>query len=101
MSDALVDIDDVIGLQAQTLLTKGKPILKNNVGPVMLVERGDLVEVRVVGGGITIATSGRSLDRGAQGALIPVETLDPRKKLMARVAAPGIVEIITRPPRVQ
>ncbi len=99
--DAIVAIDDVIGLQAQTLLTKGKPILKNSVGPVMLVERGDLVEVRVVGGGITIATSGRSLDRGAQGALIPVETLEPRKKLMARVAAPGIVEIITRPPRVQ
>ena len=97
----VLDIHDAVGLQVQTALQKDAPVARTALAPVTVIERGDLVEVRVVGGGITIATGAKSLAAGAQGDLIPIETLEPRKKLMARVAGNGIVEILTRPPRVQ
>ncbi len=100
-TDVLTEISDAVGMQVQTVLQKGSPVMRSAIAPMTVVERGDLVEVHVVGGGITIATGAKSLAAGAQGDLIPVETLEPRRKLMARVAGIGIVEIITRPPRVQ
>jgi flagella basal body P-ring formation protein FlgA len=48
-----------------------------------------------------VATSAKSLSKGAAGDLIAVETLEPRKKIIARVARSGLVEIFTRPPRVR
>lgn len=101
ISEVLTDMNDAIGLQVQAVIQKERPVSRTAVGPVIVVERGDLVEVRVMGGGITIATGAKTLAPGAKGDLIAVETLDPKRKLMARVAGPGVVEIITRPPRVQ
>jgi flagella basal body P-ring formation protein FlgA len=99
--DVLTDINDAIGFQAQITLQKNRPIPRSSIAPVTVIERGELVELRVVGGGITVATGAKSLAPGAHGDLIPIETLDPRRKLMARVAGPGQVEILTRPPRVR
>ena len=97
----VTDIQDVVGLQVQTVLQRHRPVTRSSVAPVIVIERGDLVEVRVMGGGVQVATAAKSLAQGAQGALIPIETLEPRRKLLARVAGPGKVEILTRPPRVQ
>jgi len=100
-NDVITNIDDAIGFQVQTTLAKMRPIARSSIAPVTVIERGDLVELVVVGGGISVATAAKSLAPGAQGDLIPIETLEPRRKLMARVAGPGQVEILTRPPRVQ
>jgi len=97
----VTDIQEIVGLQVQTVLQKHRPVTRSSVAPVIVIERGDLVEVRVIGGGVQVATAAKSLAQGAQGALIPIETIEPRRKLLARVAGPGKVEILTRPPRVQ
>jgi len=101
ISDVITDMSEAVGLQVQTVIQKDRPLSRSMVGPVIIMQRGDLVEVRVVGGGVTVATGAKTLAPGAKGDLIAIETLEPRRKLMARVAGPGIVEIITRPPRVQ
>ncbi len=101
LEGVVTDMSEVIGMQVQTVLQKDRPITRSAVGPVQVITRGDLVEVRVVGGGLTVSTNAKTLADGAVGDLIPIETLEPRKKLMARVAAAGQVEILTRPPRVQ
>jgi len=99
--DVITNIDDAIGFQVQTTLQKKRPLTRSSIAPATVIERGELVELVVAGGGITVATGAKSLAPGAQGDLIPIETLEPRRKLMARVAGPGQVEILTRPPRVQ
>jgi flagellar basal body P-ring formation protein FlgA len=99
--DVLTDISEAVGLQVQTVMQKNRPLTRSSIAPVVLIERGELVEVSVVGGGVTVATGAKTLASGAQGALIPIETLEPRRKLLARVTGPGKVEIFTRPPRVQ
>ena len=94
-------IEDVVEMQVQSMVQKDRPIPITSLSRPILIERGDLVEVQIVGGGVTVTTRVRSLGRGAAGDLIGVETLEPRKKLMARVTRAGLVEIATRPPRVQ
>jgi flagellar basal body P-ring formation protein FlgA len=101
INDVFTDVEAVIGLQVQSVIQKDRPINRTSLGPVVVVERGDLVEVRVIGGGITIATGAKSLAPGAIGDLVAIETLEPKRKLMARVASHGVVEIVTRPPRVR
>ncbi len=101
LDGVVTDIDEIVGLQVNNVLLQHRPITHSLVGPVVVIQRGELVELRVVGGGVTVATTAKSLAQGATGDLIPIETVDPRKKLMARVIAAGQVEIVTRPPRVQ
>jgi len=93
--------DDAVDMQVVNVLQKDRPISISSLTRPILIERGDLVEIHVVGGGVTVATNGRSLSRGAAGDLIAVETLEPRKKIIARVARSGLVEVFTRPPRVR
>jgi len=101
IASAITKIDDAVDMQVVNVLQKDRPIAHSSITRPILIERGDLVEVQVVGGGVTVATSARSLSKGAAGDLIAVETLEPRKKIIARVARSGLVEIFTRPPRVR
>jgi len=77
-----------------------QPINRGDVGSPILVHRGDLIEIRVVGGGISVTTNAKALGDGAVSELIEIETLQPRKRLIARVVQPGMVEIVTRAPKV-
>jgi flagella basal body P-ring formation protein FlgA len=101
LESAITKIEDVVDMQVVNALPKDRPIASSSITRPVLIERGDLVEVHVVGGGVTVATSARSLSKGAAGDLIAVETLEPRKKIIARVARSGLVEVFTRPPRVR
>lgn len=99
--DFVTDPDRLIGKEVLTALRPGQPIRAGDARRPLLVKRGDLVDVRVVGGGVTVSTNGRSLGEGAEHDLVQVETLDPKRKVVARVLAPGSVEIISRVPGVR
>jgi flagellar basal body P-ring formation protein FlgA len=101
IESAVKNIDDAVDMQVVNVLQKDRPISLSSITRPVIIERGDLVEVHVIGGGVTVATSARSLAKGAMGDLIAVETLEPRKKIIARVARSGLVEVFTRPPRVR
>ncbi|QDS95578.1 flagellar basal body P-ring biosynthesis protein FlgA [Roseimaritima multifibrata] len=95
----VLDIASVVGQQLQDNVYQGRPLEKLNVGAPILIQRGDLLEICVVGGGIVVRTGGKAMEEGSHGRLIQVETSEPRRRLLARVVAPGKVEILTRPPQ--
>ena len=92
--------DELIGMEAKATVRENVPITRDTFGKPILIHRNDRVEVRVIGGGINITTNGKAMEEGSESDLIEVETMEPRKRLIARVAGPGLVEILTRPPRV-
>ncbi|QDT06200.1 flagellar basal body P-ring biosynthesis protein FlgA [Rubripirellula lacrimiformis] len=100
-SQAISDIESLIGKETRNNLRVGQLIDYADVGAPILVHRGDLIEVRVRGGGVTVTTNAKSLADGAESDLIEIETLNPRKRLIARVAQHGVVEIVTRAPVVR
>src|SRR6056297_799956 len=95
----LIDMQNVVGKEVKSGLSKGRPLRADDIGSPTLVRRGDLVEVSVIGGSIIVRTSARAVQDGAAGDLIQIETQQPRRRLLARVASSGAVEIITRPPQ--
>lgn len=100
-SNYVRDIELVIGREARTNVRAGQPIRENDIGAPIEVHRGDLVELRVNGGGISVTTNAKALGDGAASDLIEVETMRPRKRIHARVVESGVVEIVTRAPRVR
>lgn len=94
------DIESIVGKEVKTSLFKGRQVRSEDVGPPTLVRRGDLLELSVLGGGIVVRTGAKAMQEGSEGQLIQVETQEPRRRLLARVVAPGAVEILTRPPQV-
>lgn len=98
---SIVEIESLIGQEVRGNLRSGRPILRSDVGEPILIHRGDLIEIRVIGGGVNVTTNAKALGDGAQSDLIEIETMNPRKRLVARVADHGTVEIVTRAPRVQ
>ena len=99
--DSMVtDPSELIGQEVFTSLRTNRPISRDSVGPPIVIRRGDLLDIRVVGGGVSVTTRGKASDDGALSDTIEVETLTPRKRLLARVVASGLVEIVTRPPRI-
>lgn len=93
------DPSDLIGTETKSYLRRDEPIRIGSVGKPTLIRRGDLLEVRVVNGSISVTTNAKAQGDGAESELIEIETLDPRKRLVARVVQSGLVEIVTRAPR--
>lgn len=98
--DAYVGVpDSLVGQEVASSVRSGQPIRLGDVRRPILVRRGDLVEVWVNGGGVTVTTNAKSLGEGGKMELIQVETFDPKRTLIARVIDPGRVEVISRTPR--
>jgi flagella basal body P-ring formation protein FlgA len=94
--DHVIDAAELVGQEARVSLRAGRPLSRAEIGPATLVRKGDLVEVRVFGGGVTVTTNAKAFSEGAEFDLIEVETTDPRKRLLARVVQSGLVEVVTR-----
>lgn len=99
--DWLVDTSGLVGLEVQSTLRRGTPIRSSDLDFPTLIHRGDLVELQVLGGGVVVSTNAKAVGSGAKGDLIEVETLSPRKRLVARVAGVGSAEIVTRPQQIR
>ncbi len=98
---SVVDLEMLVGQEVRSPLQIGRPIKHDSVGSPILVHRGDLIELRVIGGGVSVTTNAKAIGDGAESDLIEIETLNPRKRLIARVARHGSVEIVTRAPIVR
>jgi flagella basal body P-ring formation protein FlgA len=85
-------------MEVRTTLRADQPISIGNIGSPILIHRGDLVELRVLSGGVTVKTNAKSLGDGSESDLVEIETMRPRKRLVARVVQTGLVEIVTRSP---
>jgi flagellar basal body P-ring formation protein FlgA len=97
----LTSIDEAVGMEAKMNLRSGSPVVPDAIGTPILVRRGDLIEVRVVAGGVSVTTNAKSLDDGSESQLIEVETISPKKRLVARVISSSVVEVATRSPVVR
>nr|WP_236696484.1 flagellar basal body P-ring formation chaperone FlgA [Rhodopirellula islandica] len=98
--DQVMDVNEVIGMEVVGLIRADVPLRPSDFAAPRLVRRGDLVEVQVTGGGIRVTTTAKALGDGAQNELIEIETLSPKRRLLAKVVEPSVVEIVTQPNRV-
>ena len=99
--DIVATPDELVGLEVVGLVRSGVALTHNAFAAPRVVRRGELLEVQVGGGGVRVTTGAKALADGAVGELIEIETLQPKRRLLAKVVSSSLVEIITRAPRVE
>ena len=72
----------------------GEALRQIDITEKPLVERGDLVELRLRSAAISLHTSGRAENAGSVGDLIQVRNLQSDQRVMARVIGPNNVEVV-------
>jgi len=90
---AISEIDDVIEKEARVMLYAGRPIRPNDIGPVTLIERNQIVPLIFLSGSIKISTEARSLGRGGEGDFIRVMNLSSRTTVSGKIGADGSVTV--------
>ena len=89
----LSKLSDVIGMEARVVLYAGRPILADHLMPPARVQRNQIVPLVFRNAGLSIATSGRVLDRGAVGDIVRVMNLASRATLFGTVRANGSIDV--------
>ena len=82
---AIDSVDRIVGLEAKQALQVGDVVYSDQVQAPMMVKKGDLITVVSQSGGIRVRTTARSLQDGAHGVLVQVESLESKKHYDARV----------------
>jgi flagella basal body P-ring formation protein FlgA len=89
-TSTFADIEDVIGARIKRRVTAGRPVNPNNL---CYVCKGDNVTISAGNSSMRVKTSGVALEDGRMGETIQVKNRRSNKKIYARVAGTGQVEI--------
>jgi len=90
--DLVSDKNLVLGKQTRMTITENRPLLLKNLEIPPLIYKGDLVEIEVKRGRISVTCKGIAQKNGRLRDIIPVKRLDTRKEYRATVA--GINKVI-------
>jgi flagella basal body P-ring formation protein FlgA len=93
LADGFRHAADVIGQEARVVLYAGRPILPGDIGPPAVITRNQIVRIAFQGGGLSIVTEGRALERGAVGDRVRIMNLSSRATLFGQVQEDGSVRV--------
>jgi flagella basal body P-ring formation protein FlgA len=85
-NDLVTDVSQVIGQETKRTISAEQPILQSDLLPPTLVRQGDLVEIEVTKGGVTIWGTGIARRDGRLGDTIPVARANQSVVIQALVA---------------
>jgi flagella basal body P-ring formation protein FlgA len=86
--EPLTDVKAVVGLVARLSMQKGVTVSARSVRAALMAERGDLITVHCLAGGLMIKTVGRAMQDGAQDDVIEVSNERSRKTYPVRLTGP-------------
>ena len=93
LASGFMRASDVVGQETRVVLYAGRPIGLDDIGPPALVDRNQIVRLHYTGGGLSIATEGRALERGGIGDRVRVMNLDSRATVFGQVEADGSIRV--------
>lgn len=93
VSGAVQFVDEIVGLEAKTIIYPGRPILYGQVSAPAIVERNQNVPLIYLSDGLEILTEGRALSRGSVGEVIRVLNLGSRMIVSGMIGDDGSVHV--------
>lgn len=86
--DSVDSINEALGMTASRRLRSGDLIESQTIEPRRLVQRGQVMTVRAISGGLVVKTIGRAMEDGYRGQMIEVRNDRTREKFYVRVSGP-------------
>ena len=83
--EAVLTPERVLGANAKRKIDAGRPITAADIQPPVVVQRGDLVRVQVVSGGISVKTQARALNQARDGEMVTLQSDGSKKTFTARM----------------
>lgn len=93
----LTSVDRVLGKELTRTLSRGRPVTEDAIRDPIVIDRGDMIELRSISPGIVTTVPAKSMGQAAVGEQVLVELESPKRRLHARAVAFGVAEIVTRP----
>jgi flagellar basal body P-ring formation protein FlgA len=90
----LTDARQVVGKQVRRVLSPGRPIQSASIIRPLVIERGDLVEIRFSDGQLALSSPGRALGDAHEGQDIRIVNLISNKTVTATATGNKTVEIL-------
>ena len=82
-------IEEATGSVVRRRLAAGTMLRVNELESPVLIERGDLITIHCISGGIVVKTKARARTAGRDGEMIELMMDGSRKSFRARVVGPG------------
>jgi flagella basal body P-ring formation protein FlgA len=93
--DAVVQaMGQALGMEVRHQLAAGQPIQAADLGPPMLVRRGQLVTMRLDSAGLSVTAEGQALQSGGAGDTVRVLNPSSRAVIEAEVSGPRTVRVL-------
>jgi flagella basal body P-ring formation protein FlgA len=90
--------DEVDGRVARARINPGQVITRSSVEAPVVVNKGDIVEVHCLAGGVHIkATRARALEQGRDGEIVPFRLEGSKKTFSARMSGRGNAVLVVEP----
>jgi flagella basal body P-ring formation protein FlgA len=92
------NLDEVVGRVSRRSIRSGLPVFLTDLLEPLQVQRGDLVQVRVISGAAEIELEAQAESPGRLGDVIVLRNLQSQKTFRARIEGKGRAVIISEPP---
>ena len=87
-------LTDLIGKETRRAIRAGQPVSSEDVQGKILVEKGKIVDVAYIKGGLSLKLQAKALDSGAAGDTVRVQNLQSKTVLQGLVTAPDTVSVV-------
>ena len=89
-----IDTKQLLGMQLTKNINTGGPVVAASVEAVPVVRRGQKVKIIAESGTLQLTATGLAQSDGKIDQMIKVQNIQSNKIVFARVASPGIVEVV-------
>ena len=93
-SDLIFGSDELNYLQANRIIVSGDALRRSMVSLAAAVKKGDLIEIRIEKGALSVSAMVRALTDGSVGEVIEVVNAESGRSLRAKIVDIGSLEII-------
>lgn len=93
-SDLIFGSDELNHLQANRIIVAGDALRRSMVSLAAAVKKGDLIEIRIEKGALSVSATVRALTDGSVGDVIEVVNAESGRPLRAKIVGIGSLEII-------
>ena len=93
-SDLIIGSDELNHLQANRIIVAGDALRRSMVSLAAAVKKGDLIEIKIEKGALSVSAMVRALTDGSVGDVIEVVNAESGRPLRAKIVDIGALEII-------